>query len=81
MPDRTVQIQLTGREAETRLPPLLTPAARSAGRIDDVFLPSGYLVATRAFDVSPAPLTPRQSRRTPPDRMKSSCSSWPTAAR
>ena len=54
MPDRTVQIQLTGREAETRLPPLLTPATRSAGRVDDVFLPTGYLVATRAFDVSPA---------------------------
>ena len=54
MPERTVQIRLTGRETETRLPPLLTPAARSAGRDDDVFLPSGYLVATRAFDVSPA---------------------------
>ena len=54
MPERTVQIRLTGRETETRLPPLLTPAARSAGRDDDVFLPSGYLVATRVFDVSPA---------------------------
>jgi hypothetical protein len=54
MPDRTVQIRLTRCEVETRLPPLLIPAARSAGRHDDVFLPSGDLVATRAFDVSPA---------------------------
>jgi hypothetical protein len=54
MPDRNVEIRLTGREAEKRLPPLLTPAARSAGRTDDVFLPTGYLVATGAFDVSPA---------------------------
>ena len=54
MPDRTVQIRLTGREVEKRLPPLLTPAVRSAGRDDDEFLPAGYLVPTVAFDVSPA---------------------------
>ena len=54
MPDRTVQIRLTGREVEKRLPPLLTPAVRSASRDDDEFLPAGYLVPTVAFDVSPA---------------------------
>lgn len=55
MPKRSVvEIRLTGREAERRLPPLLTPATRAAGRTDDVFLPSGYLVPTAAFDVGPA---------------------------
>jgi triacylglycerol esterase/lipase EstA (alpha/beta hydrolase family) len=54
MPNRTVQIRLTGREADRKLPALLTPATRAAGRTDDVFLPSGYLVPTAAFDVGPA---------------------------
>ena len=53
MPDRTVQIQLTGREVDRRLPPMLTPAARSAGGKDDEFLPAGYLYPTVAIDVSP----------------------------
>ena len=54
MPNRPVEIQLVGREAERKLPPLLTPANRTAGRNDDVFLPGGYLVPTAAFDVGPA---------------------------
>ena len=54
MPDRSVQILLTGREADRKLPSLLTPATRAAGRTDDVFLPAGYLVPTATFDVGPA---------------------------
>ena len=74
MPDRNVQIRLTGREAEPRLPPLLTPAARSVGRDDDVFLPSGYLRATRSFDVSPAArgtgdVSARQAHAAGPDEV------------
>ena len=54
MPNRPVEILLVGREAERKLPPLLTPATRAAGRTDDVFLPHGYLEPTAAFDVGPA---------------------------
>ncbi|MEP7102527.1 MAG: CHAT domain-containing protein [Burkholderiales bacterium] len=54
MPNRPVEIHLIGREADRKLPPLLTPATRAAGRNDDEFLPSGYLVPTAAFDVGPA---------------------------
>jgi hypothetical protein len=54
MPDRSVPIRLVGREADRKLPPLLTPASRAVGRSDDVFLPVGYLVPTAAFDVGPA---------------------------
>ena len=53
MPSRHVKIQLSGRETEAKLPSLLTPAARSAGRSDDLFLPAGYLTAGRSFDLSP----------------------------
>jgi len=54
MPTRSVPIRLVGREADRKLPPLLTPASRTVGRSDDVFLPAGYLVPTAAFDVGPA---------------------------
>lgn len=54
MPGRSVPIRLAGRAVDRKLPSLLTPATRAAGRGDDVFLPSGYLVATAAFDVGPA---------------------------
>ncbi|HWI11487.1 MAG TPA: hypothetical protein VNU48_09180, partial [Burkholderiaceae bacterium] len=53
MPARSVPIRLVGREADRKLPALLTPASRTVGRSDDVFLPSGYLVPTAAFDVGP----------------------------
>jgi hypothetical protein len=53
-PSRNVKIQFNGRATEAKLPSLLTPAARSAGRSDDVFLPSGYLTAGPSFDLSPA---------------------------
>ena len=54
MPSSSVPIRLVGREADRKLPPLLTPASRAAGRSDDVFLPTGYLVPTAVFDVGPA---------------------------
>jgi triacylglycerol esterase/lipase EstA (alpha/beta hydrolase family) len=54
MPEATVVIHLRGHATAPRLPPLLTPATRSAGRGDDVFLPSGYLRPTASIDVGPA---------------------------
>ncbi len=55
MAEPSISIRLNGRPAETlRLPPLLTPAARSADRRDDAFLPDGYLQPISAFDMSPA---------------------------
>lgn len=55
MAEQSISIRLNGRPAERpRLPPLLTPAARSADRRDDAFLPDGYLEPLSAFDLSPA---------------------------
>ncbi|MGS0757226.1 hypothetical protein ACVBEH_22905, partial [Roseateles sp. GG27B] len=54
MPSHNVKIQLNGRATEAKLPSLLTPAARSAGRSDDVFLPTGYLTPGPSFDLTPA---------------------------
>ena len=58
MPDSSIRVLLKGRPSPTQLPPLLTPAARSAALSSssqpDNFLPPGYLVATGAFDLSPA---------------------------
>ncbi|MEP7083102.1 MAG: CHAT domain-containing protein [Betaproteobacteria bacterium] len=53
-PEPVLQIKLTGREAETRLPSLLVATSRSATQAHDVFLPPGYLQPTRTFDVGPA---------------------------
>lgn len=52
MADSDVQLKLTGRATSTRLPALLTTAARSVGHPEDEFLPPGYLQATRTIDVS-----------------------------
>ena len=49
MPDRTVQIQLTGREAETRLPPLLTPAAQTPNQF--TLGKAGVFLAQAPFSV------------------------------
>ena len=55
MPDSSVPIKLTGRKASTpKLPPLLTPAARSADGSADPFLPPDYLKATGDYDMTPA---------------------------
>ncbi|MCV2368671.1 CHAT domain-containing protein [Roseateles oligotrophus] len=55
MAEHSIPIKLNGRPDERpRLPPLLTPAARSADRRDDAFLPDGYLQPLSAFDLSPA---------------------------
>ncbi|MEJ6007364.1 CHAT domain-containing protein [Paucibacter sp. AS339] len=55
MAEQQIPIKLNGRAAQSpQLPPLLTPAARSAGRRDDAFLPDGYLQPLSAFDLSPA---------------------------
>ncbi|MCV2353398.1 CHAT domain-containing protein [Paucibacter sp. B2R-40] len=55
MAEHSIQIRLNGRPAERlRLPAMLTPAARSADRRDDAFLPDGYLEPLSAFDMSPA---------------------------
>ena len=54
MNESIVALQLNGREAERKLPLLLTTAHRAAGNTEDAFLPSSYLVATAAFDVGPA---------------------------
>ena len=55
MAEHSITIKLNGRAADVaRLPALLTPAARSAGRRDDAFLPDGYLVPLSAFDLSPS---------------------------
>ena len=48
------ELRLQGQETTARLPALLAPSARAAGRSDDLFLPPGYLVATRSFDVGVA---------------------------
>ena len=49
---QTIDIQLSGRQLEPRLPALLTSASRSGGAAADPFLPPGYLIPTSAFDVS-----------------------------
>lgn len=58
MPDSStrspVPLTLTGIENDASLPAILTSTARSAGGADDIFLPPGYLVPTRTFDVGPA---------------------------
>ncbi|HOL36275.1 MAG TPA: CHAT domain-containing protein [Rubrivivax sp.] len=54
---QAIRLVLTGRQsASAELPALLQPAVRSAGDGAgvDAFLPPGYLVATRSFDVGPA---------------------------
>ncbi len=54
MPAAAVRIQISGREVTAALPPLIAAASRSSGAASDVFLPPGYLVPTRSFDVGPA---------------------------
>lgn len=58
MPDSStrspVPLTLSGIENDARLPVVLTSTARSAGGAGDLFLPPGYLVPTRSFDVGPA---------------------------
>src|SRR5215831_19666613 len=53
MPENTVALKLNGREIEPRLPAFLQPSARGAAQTGDVFLPAGYLRATKTFDASP----------------------------
>ncbi len=53
MADTEIQLTLKGREeTEARLPAVLQPAARSIGKTEDPFLPSGYLTPKKTFDVS-----------------------------
>src|SRR5262245_46721934 len=47
-----VDIKLFGRPLETRLPPLLMSASRTAAGAADPFLPPGYLTPVSAFDLS-----------------------------
>lgn len=55
MAEPQITLKLNGRPAaRLQLPALLTPAARSAERRDDAFLPDGYLQPLSAFDMSPA---------------------------
>ncbi|MCV2352319.1 CHAT domain-containing protein [Paucibacter sp. Y2R2-4] len=55
MAEPQITLKLNGRPtARLQLPALLTPAARSAERRDDAFLPEGYLQPLSAFDMSPA---------------------------
>lgn len=50
-----VPLELTGRETDAALPGVLLGAARApGGGAEDIFLPAGYLVPTRTFDVGPA---------------------------
>ena len=49
----SVPLTLTGRETKAALPGVLLGAARSVAGGEDVFLPDGYLVPLRTFDVSP----------------------------
>ena len=53
MPENKVALKLNGREIEPRLPAFLQPSARGTAQADDVFLPAGYLRATKTFDASP----------------------------
>jgi hypothetical protein len=50
----SIPLTLTGRELDAHLPALLQSATRAAGAAEDPFLPPGYLVPTRTFDVTPA---------------------------
>jgi hypothetical protein len=57
MPDSStrspVSLALTGIESDPSLPAALSSTARSTDGADDVFLPPGYLVPKRTFDVGP----------------------------
>ena len=52
MAQTKIDIKLSGRPLEPRLPTLLTSASRAGGAAADPFLPPGYLKATSAFDLS-----------------------------
>jgi hypothetical protein len=50
----SIPIELRGRETEARLPDMFAAASRGTDAAQNEFLPAGYLVPRKTYDVGPA---------------------------